>query len=203
MKIINCLTLAVWASAIPAAEAEELRITSLSQNGLLTWTNSSLNVTCRVEWAPSANGPWSSSWETLSNILVTNQVTSRSVPMFYRVVASVPQLVTNIPAATALALLNQHRGDPNFVVLDVRTPAEYASRHITNAVNLDYYSTTFQTELAAFDHAKTYLVYCGSGGRSGKAATLMGTLGFAQVYNLLNGLPSLAALPEAASWLQP
>jgi len=35
----------------------------------------------------------------------------------------------------------------NFVIIDVRTPEEYANGHIENAINLDYYSKTFKDDL--------------------------------------------------------
>jgi rhodanese-related sulfurtransferase len=203
MKKLACVLLIGLGPLLASAVADEGRIVSLAPNGFLTWTNSSLSVTCRVEWAPSVEGPWCSSWDSLSNIVVTNYVTVRSVPMFYRVVTSLPQIVTNITPAASLALLDAHRGDTNFIILDVRTAGEYAPRHIKQAVNLDYYSATFQQDLAALDKSKTYLVYCGSGSRSGKTLVIMQTLGFAQVYGMLNGFSAFAALPGAAEWLEP
>jgi hypothetical protein len=73
-----------------SSQSGDVEILSLGRNGLLSWTNSSLNVTCRVEWAATVDGPWHGSWESLANIVVTNSVTSCEVPMFYRVVAMVP-----------------------------------------------------------------------------------------------------------------
>jgi len=186
--------------------AQEVRIESLSRNGLLTWTNTSLSVTCRVEWASSVDGPWTSSWDSLTNIVITNHVTERGVPMFYRVVCSTPPapMITDVSAQTALALVASHQGDTNFVILDVRTPAEYAPRHIKSAINLDYYSQPFFEDLGKLDRAKAYLVYCGSGYRSGRTTDeSMRALGFLQVYNMTVGFSAFAALDGASAYLEP
>jgi rhodanese-related sulfurtransferase len=196
---------AAIAAALAAAQGQEIQILSLSQNGLLTWTNSSLNVTCRVEWAPTVLGPWQSSWDSLSNIVITNHLTQRSVPMFYRVVCTCPPtpLVTNISASDALTLLIAHQEDTNFVVLDVRTPSEFEVRHIKGATNLNYYATDFNTKLADLNRTRTYLLHCASGGRSGRAADAMRQLGFLTVYNLLGGFTAFQSLAGAAPFLEP
>jgi rhodanese-related sulfurtransferase len=193
-----CVSLA---GALACASAQQIQILSLSQNGLLTWSNATLNATCRVEWASSLQGPWFSSWDALASIVVTHHVTQCSVPMFYRVVCA--QLVTNITPAAPLALLNSHKGDTNLVILDLRTPAEYAPRHIKGAVNLDYYAANFDASLGSLDRGKLYLVYCGSGRRSGWTADKMRTLGFLQVYNMTGGFSTFADLSGAAEFLEP
>ncbi|WP_324670787.1 rhodanese-like domain-containing protein [Hymenobacter sp. GOD-10R] len=82
------------------------------------------------------------------------------------------------PATTA-QLMQQ----PNVVVLDVRTPDEYASGHLQNARNLDFKAADFSTQIAHLDTAKTYVLYCASGNRSGKAGVLMQQQGFRKVLN--------------------
>ncbi len=190
-------------AATTSAIAADVQILSLSRNGLLTWTNASLNVTCRVEWASSAAGPWHESWDSLIAVVVTNSVTERSVPMFYRVVC--PQVITNITPAAALGLISAHQGDTNFTILDVRTQPEYAPRHIKNAMNLDFrsLSPTFAEMLKSLDKTRTYLVYCGSGSRSAQAAEVMRAQGFLLVYNMMSGFASFAALPGAGPFLEP
>lgn len=195
------LLCASLAGQLACANAQEIQILSLSQNGLLVWSNATLNATCRVEWASSVQGPWSSSWDSLASIVVTNHVTECSVPMFYRVVCA--QLVTSITAEAALALLNSHKGDTNFMVLDVRTAGEYAPRHIKGAINLDYYAANFDASLGNLDKGKTYLVYCASGHRSGLTADKMRPLGFLQVYSMMSGFSTFAALSGAAEFLEP
>ena len=55
------------------------------------------------------------------------------------------------------------------VILDVRTPAEFASGRIANSINIDAESGNFEAEIQALDKSKTYAVYCRSGRRSGVA----------------------------------
>ncbi len=77
---------------------------------------------------------------------------------------------------------------PNTVVLDVRTPAETAQSKIQGAVEIDFNSPDFAQKVAKLDKSKTYLVYCRSGNRSGKACNIMQQQGFGKLYNLQGGM---------------
>ena len=88
----------------------------------------------------------------------------------------------------AYALIQDNNDNQNFVILDVRTPEEYANGHIEKAINLDYYSETFKDELDKLDKNKMYLAYCRIGIRSGIAVGIMEELGFAEVYNMMGGI---------------
>ncbi|TVR81746.1 MAG: rhodanese-like domain-containing protein [Saprospirales bacterium] len=74
------------------------------------------------------------------------------------------------------------------VIIDVRTPAEFNSGHIPNAVNIDLTSPNFQNEMGRLDKSKSYLLYCRSGARSSVAAKLLARKGYENVYNLNRGL---------------
>lgn len=76
---------------------------------------------------------------------------------------------------------------PNAVILDVRTPEEYAEGHIENAKLMNYYGDNFNSEVSKLDKNKTYLVYCKSGGRSSEASTIMAEKGY-KVFNLSGGI---------------
>ena len=77
--------------------------------------------------------------------------------------------------------------DPNVVILDVRSDGEVAEGMIEGARQLDYRAADFQRQVSELDKDKTYLVYCASGGRSGRACEMMKELDFAEVYNLVGG----------------
>ncbi len=77
---------------------------------------------------------------------------------------------------------------PGTIVLDVRTPAEYASGHLPSAQNIDIKGSDFATRIAALDKAATYAVYCRTGNRSGTALELMATAGFTHTYDLADGI---------------
>jgi len=74
------------------------------------------------------------------------------------------------------------------VVLDVRTPAEFAEGHLPNAINVDFESGSFEEELASLDKSATYAVYCRSGRRSAVAVDLMQKAGFTKLFNLDGGV---------------
>lgn len=77
---------------------------------------------------------------------------------------------------------------PGTVVVDVRTPAEFASGHLADAVNLDVNASDFAAQVARLDAARTYAVYCKSGNRSATALGIMKKAGIAQAYHLAGGI---------------
>ena len=79
------------------------------------------------------------------------------------------------------------------VVLDVRTPAEFAEGHIAGAINIDFKGESFGEELAKLDRDKTYLMHCRSGNRSGQAKPKFLQLGFQAVYHLDGGMKAWRA----------
>jgi len=75
------------------------------------------------------------------------------------------------------------------VVLDVRTPEEYAEKHIPEA-QLLYINDAknFMDDLEQMDKSKAYFVYCRSGARSARACSVMQQYGFPVTFNLLGGI---------------
>jgi phage shock protein E len=78
--------------------------------------------------------------------------------------------------------------EPDTVILDVRTPKEYAAGHIKGSVLIDFSAKDFEEKIKQLDKSKTYLVHCASGGRSAQACTKMDNFDFPKVYNLLGGI---------------
>jgi phage shock protein E len=74
------------------------------------------------------------------------------------------------------------------VLIDVRTPGEYASGFIPGAVNIDFKSDDFGQRLDSLDKSRTYMLYCAGGGRSDRAAELMKEKEFKNVRSLEGGL---------------
>lgn len=79
-------------------------------------------------------------------------------------------------------------------IVDVRTPDEFHSKHLDNAVNIDYNDPNFKSEIGKLDKSKPTFIYCLSGGRSGAALTQMKELGFKEVYNMKGGMMKWNAL---------
>lgn len=69
------------------------------------------------------------------------------------------------------------------VIVDVRTPAEYASGHLDGALNINW-EGNFKQEIAALPKDGTYLLYCRSGNRAGQAEAAMKALGYTNVTNI-------------------
>jgi phage shock protein E len=69
------------------------------------------------------------------------------------------------------------------VLIDVRTPAEFATGHLEGAVNIDVQSPDFEARITQLDPEGDYVVYCRSGNRSGQAITRMEALGFSDLVN--------------------
>ena len=79
------------------------------------------------------------------------------------------------------------------VIIDVRTAGEFNEGHITNAINIDVQSSSFDSDIAALDKNATYALYCRSGNRSGIAAGKMSDAGFTSILNAQVGFVDLVA----------
>lgn len=76
------------------------------------------------------------------------------------------------------------------IILDVRTPEEFAEGHLPGAMNIDINGTDFKEQIEKLDKSKNYEVYCRSGKRSAKASAMMAEKGFVNVINLDGGILS-------------
>ncbi|WP_424356385.1 rhodanese-like domain-containing protein [Methanobacterium sp. MBAC-LM] len=85
-------------------------------------------------------------------------------------------------------ILEKHRDDPDFVVMDVRTPEEYDEGHIENAYLLNFKSGSFEDELENMDKNKKYYVYCRTGRKSRKAVELMEKRGYSEAHSVIGGI---------------
>ena len=66
-----------------------------------------------------------------------------------------------------------------YILVDVRTPAEYASGHIPTAVNIPV--TEIATRLPTEDTSALIILYCRSGARSASARQTLQGLGYSNV----------------------
>ena len=78
----------------------------------------------------------------------------------------------------------------NAYLVDVRTPAEFHSGHLPNAININYLSDDFWDRIEALSKDKDFFIYCRSGRRSIRACTLMKNGGFnhARLFNMDGGM---------------
>jgi len=82
----------------------------------------------------------------------------------------------------------QHRANGKTVVLDVRSPEEFAQGHVPGAVNIDINAPDFASKVAPFDKQQPILVNCHAGSRGAVASAALAKLGFKTVCNLEGGL---------------
>ncbi|MBQ2780494.1 MAG: rhodanese-like domain-containing protein [Clostridia bacterium] len=85
---------------------------------------------------------------------------------------------TQITATEAKALMDS---EEDFIILDVRTDAEYAEGHIADAVLIPHEEITAKAEEVLLDKDQLILVYCRSGRRSKIAAEALVALGYTNV----------------------
>ena len=75
----------------------------------------------------------------------------------------------------------------DYVLVDVRTPEEFAQGALPEAVNISVTDLSFPFEIAKLDKEKPVLIYCKGGTRSARAAGAMKALGFDKIHELDGG----------------
>lgn len=78
--------------------------------------------------------------------------------------------------------------ESDVVLIDVRTPEEFESGHITGAKNINWNDDAFESQMSSLSKDDTYYIYCLKGGRSGSVMSWMKENGFQSVYDLKGGI---------------
>ena len=73
--------------------------------------------------------------------------------------------------------------DQGALLVDVRTPAEYAAGHLPGALNIPYDQIAARTGELGVDQGRAIVLYCRSGNRSGLAHATLEKLGFKKTFN--------------------
>ena len=112
---------------------------------------------------------------------------SNATPRDYRVSIATPMdySVSNanwktISATTANNMMEELE---NFILLDVRTAAEFRERRIEGALLLPYNEIRDRAEAELPDKDTVIFLYCRSGRRTVTAAAALAALGYTTVYN--------------------
>ena len=98
--------------------------------------------------------------------------------------------VSNKSSLSGDRFVEAYRQTPGAVLLDVRTPGEFAEGHLDGALNIDLESSAFKAEIAKLDKTLPYFVYCRSGSRSAQAVAIMRTEGIKNITELSGGIIS-------------
>jgi formylglycine-generating enzyme required for sulfatase activity len=134
------VTVLLAAGGTTRGQAGDLAIQSFDGTGRLTFNEVSTALTYRVEWAPSPAGPWTNTWQALERIAAygAGSITC-SVPMCYRVVATVTNAATAQPAWMYLVVdLSDGPSAPSYPVtyLDAVPPGGWLDEHKTTKLVL-------------------------------------------------------------------
>ena len=110
----------------------------------------------------------------------------RRLPLFIVLLAIACRAVAAGPAAIEPKALVERIAwaDSSLVVLDVRTPAEYAEGHVPGAINIPHTELGARIAELAGAREKDIVVYCKSGVRAEEALGVLGKAGFKRLYHL-------------------
>ena len=67
------------------------------------------------------------------------------------------------------------------IIIDVRSPREYGPRHLADAINIEFHSPNFVTQMMEFPKDTELITYCNAGNRAGQAKWRLKSLGFTDV----------------------
>jgi len=84
----------------------------------------------------------------------------------------------------AVRLINQE----DAIVLDVREDSEYREGHVINSIHIPLGLLDGRVDELGEDRDKALMVYCRSGTRAAKAASLLQKQGFKSVYKMNGGM---------------
>ena len=90
-------------------------------------------------------------------------------------------------SSTTVSSVSDSQIDASFadaIVIDVRTPEEFAAGHLDGALLYNVQDPSFEASIAALDATATYVVYCRSGNRSAQAIERMKNVGFVNLTDL-------------------
>lgn len=83
------------------------------------------------------------------------------------------------------------RNNSDTIIVDVRSPQEFAENRINSSINIPLYDIERKVASYLINKNATIIVYCQSGVRSKKACTILEKLGYTNVYNLTGGLNNI------------
>jgi rhodanese-related sulfurtransferase len=76
----------------------------------------------------------------------------------------------------------------NQLIVDVRTPGEFAQGHLEGAININLFDKNFTEQFADFNKSEPVFLYCRSGNRTSTASQKLSAIGFQKIYDLHGGI---------------
>ena len=97
-------------------------------------------------------------------------------------------LTPNVPQIDAEGVKKAIDTKEDIVLVDVRTPQEFAKGHIAGSINMPVAEVENKAEKVLPDKSKTMYVYCLSGSRSIQAVSTMIKIGYTRAYSMKSGI---------------
>ena len=96
-----------------------------------------------------------------------------------------------IDQISAHELFNLSKGNQQFVLVDVRAPAEFKDSHIKGAINIPV--ADLRTRYDELDKNKLTVLICSSGNRSSLGTSILESKGFNNLHNITGGFSGYSA----------
>lgn len=93
-----------------------------------------------------------------------------------------------ITVEEASGFLNKNKGNPEVILLDVRTKKEFDSLNIENSINLDFSLPDFPEMTGKLDKENRYIIVDQNGKKAAMAFELMKEQRFSKVHYMIGGI---------------
>ena len=81
--------------------------------------------------------------------------------------------------------------DSNLIIVDTRSPQEFAENRIKFAINIPVYNLNREAEKVLTDKNRLIVLYCQYGERSKKAYQILEEKGYTNIYSLKGGIEGI------------
>ena len=146
---------------------------SVQKQNQNNFNNAIANGTALVDFYADWCGPC-----VMKRIIIAISVALMFIPLLIGCHGNNKNSYEQITPAEAKALMDSEEG---YIILDVRTPEEFAERHIEGAILIPDYEIREKAESILTDKDQLILVYCRSGRRSKNAANELVALGYTNI----------------------
>jgi len=126
--------------------------------------------------------------EFVRNFALTKKQSMKNLLILFIVVFVQASCGQSTETTRSAEKFKEEIANPDVILLDVRTPEEFAEGHLENSINLNYNDADFASKVDSLDKKKQYEIYCRSGKRSGASVKLMQEKGIKNVHDLQGGI---------------
>lgn len=117
----------------------------------------------------------------------------KSISLIFAMLCVSVCAVADVTVLTPHQFVGWQQAEKEFLLLDVRSLAEYRQGHIKGAVNVEYTALAIEQEKLNVFKKKEVVVYCRSGRRAAIAEAYLIQHGFKRVYHLQGDMNAWSA----------